>query len=80
MKAVVRIDLKSGVLDPQGQAVARALRDLGFDEIADARQGKIIELDLTGVDAAHAEARVTEMCDALLANPVVERYAIEIKG
>ncbi len=79
MKAVVRVDLKPGVLDPQGQAVAHALQGLGFSEVEAARQGKVIELDLTGTDKAAAEARVKEMCEALLANTVIERYAIEVR-
>jgi phosphoribosylformylglycinamidine synthase len=80
VKAIVRVDFKPGVLDPQGKAVAHALQGLGFDEVADARQGKIIELDLTGLDRARAEARVKEMCEALLANTVIERYQVEIRG
>ncbi len=80
MKAVVRVDLKAGVLDPQGKAVANALNALGFDEVQGARQGKIIELELTDTDAVAAEKRVTEMCEKLLANTVIERYAVEIVG
>ena len=79
MKAIVRVDLKSGVLDPQGKAVAHALQGLGFSEVEDARQGKVIEIDLKGEDPAAAEARVKEMCEALLANTVIERYAIELE-
>lgn len=78
MKARVHITLKKGVLDPQGKAIAGALAGLGFDEVADARQGKFIELDLKGDDAAAARARVEAMCQKLLANTVIENYAIEI--
>ncbi len=78
MKAVVRIELKPGVLDPQGQAIARALNALGFDEVAAARQGKVIELDIAAEDEATARSRVEAMCAKLLANPVIERYAIDI--
>ena len=80
MKAIVHIGLKSGVLDPQGRAIARSLTDLGFDEVAAARQGKVIELDLSGDDAAAAEARVTEMCEKLLANTVIESYRVTIES
>jgi phosphoribosylformylglycinamidine synthase len=80
MKAVVRVDLKAGVLDPQGQAVAHALQGLGFSEVEAARQGKIIELDLAGTDRAAAEARVREMCEALLANTVIERYEVWLEA
>jgi phosphoribosylformylglycinamidine synthase len=78
LKAIVRVDLKPGVLDPQGKAVAHALQGLGFNEVENARQGKVIELDLKDADPAAAEARVKEMCEALLANTVIERYEIEI--
>lgn len=80
MKAIVHIGLKPGVLDPQGRAIARSLTDLGFDEVAAARQGKVIELDLKGDDAAAAEARVTEMCEKLLANTVIESYRVTIES
>lgn len=79
MKAIVRVDFKPGVLDPQGQAVAHALQGLGFSEVVAARQGKVIELDLTGEDKAAAEARVREMCEALLANTVIERYDVRVE-
>lgn len=78
MKARVHIFLKPGVLDPQGLAVATSLKHLGFDEVGAARQGKLIELDLDAADAEAAKARVTEMCDKLLANPVIESYDVEI--
>jgi phosphoribosylformylglycinamidine synthase len=78
MKARIHVYLKPGVLDPQGAAVAGALKTMGYDEVSDARQGKLIELDLTGEDAAAAEARVQEMCDKLLTNPVIESYSIEM--
>jgi phosphoribosylformylglycinamidine synthase subunit PurS len=78
MKARVHISLKSGVLDPQGKAIGNALHGLGFDGIGEVRQGKLIELELTDSDPAAARARVDEMCRQLLANPVIENYAIEI--
>lgn len=78
MKARVHITLKKGVLDPQGKAIAGALHGLGFDEVADARQGKFIELDLKDTDAETARARVEAMCQKLLANTVIENYSVEI--
>lgn len=78
MKAIVRVDLKAGVLDPQGQAVAHALRGLGFEEVLDARQGKVIELTLDETDPARARERAEAMCARLLANPVIERFVVEI--
>ena len=78
MKARVHVTLKNGVLDPQGKAVQHALSALGFEGIDDVRQGKFIELELSETDANAARARVTDMCENLLANTVIENYAIEI--
>jgi phosphoribosylformylglycinamidine synthase len=78
MKARVTVTLKPGVLDPQGQAIARALGTLGFDGVLGARQGKLIELDLAGTDPEAARAEVARMCEKLLANTVIEAYAVEI--
>jgi phosphoribosylformylglycinamidine synthase PurS subunit len=78
MKARVHISLKSGVLDPQGKAIRNALQALGFGGVGEVRQGKLIELDLTDTDPVAARARVEAMCRQLLANPVIENYAIEI--
>jgi phosphoribosylformylglycinamidine synthase len=78
MKARVHVMLKTGVLDPQGEAVRHALGALGFDGVEGVRQGKVIELDLAEGDQAKAEATVREMCEKLLANTVIERYDIEI--
>ncbi|MFN4023851.1 MAG: phosphoribosylformylglycinamidine synthase subunit PurS [Hyphomonas sp.] len=79
MKAVVHVSLKSGVLDPQGKAVADTLARMGYAEVSGARVGKVIELELTGSpDKAAAEARVKEMCEKLLANTVIESYRIEL--
>jgi phosphoribosylformylglycinamidine synthase PurS subunit len=78
MKARVHITLKSGVLDPQGAAVAHSLGTLGFTGINDVRQGKVIELDLAETDAAKAKETVNLMCEKLLANAVIENYAVEI--
>ena len=78
MKARVHIMLKSGVLDPQGEAVRHALSTLGFEGVSGVRQGKVIELDLAETDAAAAEAEVARMCEALLANIVIERYEVEL--
>ncbi len=78
MKARIHVMLKDGVLDPQGEAVRHALGTLGFEGVSGVRQGKIIELDLAETDAARAEATVTQMCEKLLANTVIESYQIEI--
>ena len=78
MRAIVHVGLKPGVLDPQGKAVADSLGRMGFDEVAGARIGKVIELDLEGVAEADAEARVKDMCEKLLANTVIESYRVEL--
>ena len=78
MKARVHISLKPGVLDPQGQAVEGALKRLGFAGVAGVRQGKVIDLELKSSDKTAAQAEVKEMCERLLANTVMETYAIEI--
>ena len=70
--------LKDGVLDPQGEAIRHALGGLGFPDVKAVRQGKVIELDLLAEDRATAEAEVRRMCEALLANTVIERYEVEI--
>ena len=76
MKAVITVRLKNGVLDPQGKAIAHALQGLGFNEVTEARQGKVIELDLNG---KASEERLNEMCEKLLANPVIESYDVQIE-
>jgi len=78
MKAKIIITLKSGVLDPQGKAIEGALKGLGFDGAAEVRQGKVIEVNLDETDAAAARAKAEEMCQKLLANPIMENYTIEI--
>jgi phosphoribosylformylglycinamidine synthase len=74
----VHVTLKSGVLDPQGKAIAQALGRLGFDGVADVRQGKFIEIELAEADRAKARETVDAMCAKLLANTVIEDYAIEL--
>lgn len=78
MKARVTVTLKSGVLDPQGQAISGSLKALGFDGLSAVRQGKIFDLALNETDEATARSKVAEMCEKLLANTVIENYAIEI--
>ncbi len=80
MKARVHVMLKTGVLDPQGEAVRHALGALGFEGVEAVRQGKVIELDLAETDRAAAEDTLKAMCEKLLANTVIERYEIELEG
>ncbi|WP_417208696.1 phosphoribosylformylglycinamidine synthase subunit PurS [Antarctobacter sp.] len=74
MKVRVHVMLKDGVLDPQGEAVRHALGALGFAGVGSVRQGKVIEMELAD---GTSEATVTDMCDKLLANTVIESYRIE---
>jgi phosphoribosylformylglycinamidine synthase subunit PurS len=78
MKARVKVTLKSGVLDPQGKAIEGALGSLGFDGVNGVRQGKYFEIELAETDKAKAEAQVKAMCEKLIANTVIENYAIEL--
>ena len=80
MKAKGHGTLKTGVLDPQGKAIGHALESLGFEGVGDVRQGKFIELNLNETDPDKARARVGEMCEKLLANTVIENYAIDLEG
>ena len=80
MKARVVVSLKTGVLDPQGKAIEGALASLGVSGIAEVRQGKVFDIELAGVDAAAARESLADACEKLLANTVIENYAIEIAG
>ena len=80
MRARVTITLKSGVLDPQGKAIQGALSSLGFAGVEEVRQGKVIDIALADGDAASARAKLESMCEKLLANTVIENYAIELKA
>jgi phosphoribosylformylglycinamidine synthase len=78
MKALIRITLKPGVLDPQGKAIEGAIGALGILGVGEVRQGKYIEVDLGAADEAAARSTVERMCKDLLANTVIENYAFEI--
>jgi len=78
-RARVFVTLKEGILDPQGKTVLRALKSLGYEEVDDLRIGKYMELSLDGEDREKLEARVLEMCEKLLANPIIENYRVEVE-
>ncbi len=78
MRVRIFISLKPGVLDPQGKAIERSLHSLGYPEASEVRMGKYLELDLAAPSRQAAELRIREMCDKLLANPVIEDYRFEI--
>jgi phosphoribosylformylglycinamidine synthase len=77
VKAVVHVTLKPEVLDPQGQAIARACASLGYAAVRSVRQGKVFEVELDAPDPARARALLAELCEKLLANPVIENFSIE---
>jgi phosphoribosylformylglycinamidine synthase len=78
MKARITVTLKNGVLDPQGRAIAHALHALGFGNVEDVRQGKLIEVQLKASGEAAARGELDAMCQKLLANPVIENYQVEL--
>ncbi|HMM15668.1 MAG TPA: phosphoribosylformylglycinamidine synthase subunit PurS [Parvibaculum sp.] len=78
MKARIKVMLKNGVLDPQGKAIEGALGSLGFSGVASVRQGKLFEVELDEKDPARARVALEDMSKKLLANTVIENYAIEI--
>ena len=79
MRATVLVRPKPGILDPQGQAVESSLRHLGFD-VADARVGRLVDVDLATDDREAAHAQLERMCEQLLTNPLIESYEIELEG
>lgn len=76
MKALVHVTLKPEVLDPQGKAIARATVSLGYAAVKSVRQGKVFEIELEDHDADRARALLNELCEKLLANPVIEEYRV----
>ena len=77
--ARVYVTLKPTVNDPQGKTILGGLKALGFDLASDVRAGKYLEIKLDGDERAVAEAQVEEMCDKLLANPVIESYRYDVE-
>ena len=76
----VFIQLKPGLLDPQGETLAHALESLGHDGVTELRVGKWITFRLDETDRAAAEREVQQMCERLLANPVIERFQYRLDG
>ena len=77
MKATVLVRPKPGILDPQGEAVESSLRQLGF-EVAEARVGRVVDLEVALDDPVRARAELERMCEQLLANPLIESYEIDV--
>jgi phosphoribosylformylglycinamidine synthase PurS subunit len=78
MKVKIFVSLKPGVLDPQGKAIERSLHSLGYHEAREVRAGKYFELELASESRGAAELRIRDICDKLLANPVIEDYRFDI--
>ena len=78
MRVKIFVSLKRGVLDPQGKAIERSLHTLGYREVREVRAGKYVELELDAPSRDAAELRIREICDRLLANPVIEDFRFEI--
>ena len=78
MRVRVLIRPKEGILDPQGQAVERALPALGYDDVSNVHVGRLVELDVDG--DGDVEAQVSEMCERLLANPLIESYEVQLQA
>jgi len=78
LRAIVTVMLKKGIFDPQGRAVHNGLESIGFEGVKNVRVGKQLEIDLDLTDRAEAAKAVDEMCDKMLANPVVESFSYEI--
>lgn len=79
IRARITVTLKNGVLDPQGKAIEGGLSALGFSGVHSVRQGKVFDVELDGVDRVAAEADLKAMCERLLANLVIENYAVDIQ-
>jgi phosphoribosylformylglycinamidine synthase subunit PurS len=78
VRATVLVRPKGGILDPQGEAVERSLRQLGF-EVGEARVGRVIDLEVDAPSAEEARNQLERMCENLLANPLIESYEIELE-
>jgi phosphoribosylformylglycinamidine synthase subunit PurS len=80
MRVKIFVSLKPGVLDPQGKALEQSLHSLGYKEVQKVRMGKFLELNLETESRENAEARIREMCEKLLTNPVIEDFKYEVEG
>ena len=76
--ARIHVTLKTSVNDPQGRTIMDGLKSLGFTSVTDVRMGKYLEVRLQEAERVQAESQVKEMCDKLLANPVIEEYRFEM--
>ncbi len=77
-RANVRVVVKPTINDPEGLTIANALRTLGFDSVESVRAGKYLQVTLEAASQSDAEAQAREMCEKLLANPVIEQYDFDV--
>ncbi len=80
MKVTVTINRRSEIADPEGTTVKRALEELGFTEVSEVRMDRVIHMDVEGSDPESVRKRVKEMCQQMLANPVLEDFEVEVFG
>jgi len=76
----IRITPRAGVLDPEGETIARALRNLGYEGVEEVRVGRLIRMRLVAGDAAAAEETVEKMCEELIANPLIEDHELRVEA
>jgi phosphoribosylformylglycinamidine synthase len=79
IKGTVKVRLKDGVLDPQGQTIWRALTQMGYDWVQEVRTGRTFEIEMEAGDEATAQRRLREISEKLLANPVIETFQVEVR-
>lgn len=79
MRVTVHIERRDVIADPEGTTIANSLVDLGYAEVTAVRTGRTLHLDVDGTDPESVRSRVAEMCEKLLANPVIEDYRVEVE-
>lgn len=79
MKVKIYVTLKEGILDPQGKTIQHSLLTLGYSSVTDVRIGKYIEINMNGASEEAIETQIKEMCNKLLANPIIEDFRYEIQ-
>jgi phosphoribosylformylglycinamidine synthase len=80
LKGTVKVRLKDGVLDPQGQTIRRALAQMGYDWVRNVRTGRTFEVEIEAEDLLTARGRLEEISSRLLANPVIESFQVEVRS
>ncbi len=76
----VRITPREGILDPEGETIARALGNLGYEGVSRVRAGRLVRLRLAAESRESARAAVERMCEELIANPIIEDYAVAVRN